>query len=220
MKVTKSSLPKPLSSSLLFFADWLPMGIFVVSFFACSGAGSISHAQIESSIAIWGAPTYPLCEIADLPGEKTVYVVHRFNPGMNAARFKIESGPGVTMTYVSETHYFASTLGNTQDGISVCYDTCTLGNQLIASITYMAYGTSSQCSRIRIVPHPSAQTVEAIKCNGVATRTYVEDLVVRLTGACGCGDTYGFAGAAQVFGCLPVAVENMTWGAIKALYRQ
>lgn len=182
---------------------------------------AVLNAQIESSIVVWGNPDDPLCEIADVPGERTVYVVHRFNPGMNAARFKIESGPGITMTYVSEVHYFASTVGNTQDGISVCYGTCTLGNQLIASITYLAYGTSSQCSRVHVVPHPSAQTVEAIKCNGVATRTYVEDLVISHagTGGCGCGDTHGFAGTAQVFGCLPVAVENTTWGAIKALYR-
>jgi len=177
-------------------------------------------AQIESSIAISGSPDFPLCNVSDVtPGTRTLYIIHRFNPGMNAVRFKIQAGPGVTMTYVSETHYFASTIGNTQSGISVCYGTCTLGNQLIASVTYTTYGTSSGCSKMLVVPHPSAQTVEAIKCNGVATRTYVEELVIEHNSGCGCPDTHGFLGTAQVFGCQPVPVASTTWGAIKALYR-
>jgi len=188
-----------------------------VSVFTCA----IASAQIETSIAIWGDPNYPLCEITDAPGERTVYVVHDYNTGTTAARFKIEPGPGNTMTYVSEVHYFSSTAGNVQDGISVCYGACTLDTPVIASITYMAYGTSSSCSRLLVVPHPSAETVEAIKCNGVATRAYGADLTLHRPGdACGCPVTHGFQGTAGVFACTPVAVENTTWGAVKALYRR
>ena len=196
-------------------------GILVVSFLACMGASSVANAQFKSSIAIWGDPNYPWCEIPDTPGERTVYVVHTFNTGTTAARFKIESGPGNTMTYLSETHYFASTLGNTQDGISVCYGTCTFDNVPIVSITYMAYGTSSSCSRLLVVPHPSAQTVEAINCGGVASGAYGEDLTLHFPGGgCGCPVTHYFPGTPQVFNCSPVAVQNTTWGAIKALYRK
>jgi hypothetical protein len=194
------------------------VSVFAVVFLIGLGACSMSIAQIESSIAVWGSPDYPLCEISDLPGERTLYVVHRFNPGMNAVRFKIEAGPGLTMTYVSEVHHFASTVGNTQDGISVCYGTCTLGNQLIASITYIANGTSAPSSRIVVAPHPSAQTIEAIKCNGVPTRAYGEDMTVSSGGGCGCPVTHSFPGTADVFSCDPAATKNTTWGAIKALY--
>lgn len=177
-----------------------------------------SAAQIESSISISGSADFPLCNVTDTPGTLTLYIIHRFNPGMNAARFKIESGSGVTMTYLSETHYFPSTIGTTQTGLSVCYGTCTLGNQVIASITYTTYGTSSGCSKMLVVPHPGAQTVEAIKCNGVATRTYVEDLYIERSSGCGCPDTHGFPGIAQLFSCEPVPVASTSWGAIKALY--
>jgi hypothetical protein len=195
-----------------------PSIIALVSFFL--GALPLgANAQIESSIRIVGDVNVPLCEINDTPGLRTLYVFHGFNGGMIASRFKIQAGPGVTMTYVSESHYFASTLGNTQDGISVCYGSCTLGDQLLASITYMAYGTSSSCSRMLVVPHPAAQTVEGIKCNGVATRTFVEDMaLMHNNSGCGCPPTHGFTGTAQLFGCQPLPVANKTWGAIKALY--
>ena len=180
---------------------------------------SVVKAQIESSIAISGSPNYPLCEINDIsPGVRTLYVIHRYNAGVIASRFKIQSGPGITMSYMSETHYFPFTIGNTQEGISVCYGPCELGEKLIASITYMAYGTTSPCSQILVVPHPSAQTVEAIRCDGIPTRTYVEDLAVSHNSGCGCPSTHGFQGTAQVFTCQPVPVANTTWGAIKSLF--
>ena len=180
---------------------------------------SRASAQIESSIRIVGDVTVPLCEINDTPGLHTLYVFHGFNAGMVASRFKVQAGPGATLTYVSEVHYFPSTIGNTQDGISICYGSCTLNDQLLASITYMAYGTSSSCSRMLVVPHPGAQTVEAIKCDGVATRTFVEDMaLMHNMSGCGCPPTHGFQGTAQVFTCQPVPVASTTWGAIKALY--
>jgi hypothetical protein len=122
------------------------------------------------------------------------------------------------MTYLSETHYFPMTVGNTQDGISVCYGECTIGDQLVASITYMAYGTSSGCSEVLVVPHPAAQTVEAIRCDGVATRTYVRDMFITHNSGCGCPNTHSFQGTPQLFGCQAVPVASKTWGAIKALY--
>jgi len=180
-----------------------------------------ARAQIESAIVIAGDPGRALCQITDVtPGLHTLYVVHAFNAGMVASRFKVQSGPGCTLTYVSEVHYFPSTIGNTQTGISVCYGQCTTGDQVIASIDYMGLGTSSSCSQMLIVPHPLAETVEAIKCSGVPTRTFVQDMFVGHNSGCGCPSAHGFAGTAQTFNCLPIAVAASTWGAIKALYRE
>jgi hypothetical protein len=179
-----------------------------------------AQAQVQSSIAIWGDARIPLCEVPDAPGERTVYVVHTINPGTTAARFKIETGPGNTMTYLSETHYFASTAGTTQDGISICYENCLLDNVVLASITYMAHGTSSSCSRLLVVPHPAAQTVEVMDCAGSSASAYGSDLTLHLPGGgCGCPVTHSFPGNAQTFSCSPVAVQTTTWGSIKALYR-
>jgi hypothetical protein len=154
------------------------------------------------------------------PGLRTVYVRHEFNIGATASRFKLSLGPGVSMTYVSETHPFPMTAGNTQDGISVCYGECTPGPLVLVTVTYMFIGATSQCSRLNVVPHPLAQTVDVIGCLGIPETAAASDMYVLAPGAiCGCPDSHAFAGNPQTFGCLPVAVETTTWGAIKALYK-
>jgi hypothetical protein len=177
-----------------------------------------------SSIAIWDG-TYPDCFTIDTPGLHTVQVVQRFSVGTLAARFKIVSDPGMTMTYVSETHPIAHSLGNTQDGLSVCYDECMTGTTVVAVITYMGYGTTEPCGKIRVVPHPLAETLDAMNCGGqfeVMTCTHLE---VRTTLAGGCNycvshmDLTSYPGTAKFFNCVPLPVESGTWGRIKSLYR-
>jgi hypothetical protein len=184
-----------------------------------AGLAGIAHAQytIEAS-AIDDAYD---CQLMSVPGIRTVYVRESFNFGSTAARFKLGLEPGSTWTYVSETHPFPSTLGNTQTGISVCYGSCLVGNILIASVTYMSYGTDQNCSKVLIQPHPDAETVEIMKCDGNPNAAYSRDLYIETSaGFCGCPDAHLIPGIAKHFGCTPVATENSTWGAIKALYRQ
>jgi hypothetical protein len=137
-----------------------------------------------------------------------------------ASRFRIEAGPGMTMTYVSEVHSFPMTVGNSQDGMSVCYGTCQGTDFLIATLTYMSYGTADGCSKLRVVPHPLAETVEAVECDGTLVRSHTLDMYVVTGTGCGCPEFYVFPGAPRSFGCEPLAVQSATWGAIKALYRE
>lgn len=178
-----------------------------------------------SSIAIWDG-TYPDCFTIDTPGLHTVQVVHRFSIGTLAARFKVVSDPGMTMTYVSETHPIAHSLGNTQDGLAVCYDECMGGSMVVAVITYMGYGTTtSPCSKIRVVPHPLAETLDVVNCDGqpeVATGTHLE---VRTSLSGGCNyctshmDATTYPGSAKFFNCVGLPTEPSTWGRVKELYR-
>lgn len=178
-------------------------------------------AQVEGSITLSSESNVHVCTIRDwAPGVRTVYVLHRFNVGATASRFRVQTGPGATLTYVSEQHHFASTFGNTQDGISICYGACSVGDLLLATITYLGYGTSSNCSEIRVVPHPLAQTVEAIACEGNPVRASIRDLAIYpVNGGCGCPPAESYPGSPQVFSCVPVPVASSTWGAIKAMYR-
>lgn len=174
------------------------------------GDGSIPHA--------------PICAIGDTPGLHTVNVFHRFSLGNIASRFKVASDPGMTMTYVSETHPYSNSLGNTQDGLSVCYDECVTGSTVVAVITYMGYGTStSPCSFIRVVPHPEAETLDAMTCGyepEIVSATHLE--VRRGSGSCNYCishmDRFYYPGTAEFFNCEALTVKSSTWGAIKALY--
>lgn len=182
-------------------------------------APSPGRAEISGAISVSSISLGYECEVLDLaPQVRTFYVLHTLNIGTTASRFKLAAGPGMTMTWMSETHALASTIGDTQNGISVCYGSCTVGDVLIASVTYLAYGTSASCSEIRVLPHPNATTIEAIRCDGVPIRVFGRNLQVSTSGICGCGSAVSFSGTPSNFACEPVAVQASTWGAIKALY--
>jgi hypothetical protein len=89
---------------------------------------------------------------------------------------------------------------------------------VLVAIDYMAYGTSAHCvGQLVVAPHPDAQTVEVIDCNGSPSAAVTRPLVVG-TG-CPCPSSRVYAGTAQVFDCTPLLVQASTWGAVKALYR-
>jgi len=188
----------------------------------------VPAALFASDIAIQDSDTGN-CFLVDTPGLHTVQVVHRVTTGARAVRFTIKPEPGMNMSYVSETHPF-SYLGNVQDGIAVCYGGCVTGNTVVATITYMGYGTTiAPCSLLRVVPAGlsagGAETLDVMGCDGieeVATGTHLE---VRPVGSSGCNycaagaQPSTFAGSPHFFTCSGLPIESSTWGMIKSLYR-
>ena len=178
-----------------------------------------ANGQTQGVITLSSQPSEVVCGFFNnLPGVRTVYALHTLNPGATASRFRIEQGGGMTMTYLSESHPFPATVGDVVSGVSICYGgACLIGNQVLLSVTYMAYGTSSHCSQLHVAAHPDAETVEAMDCGENSVRTFVEDLYNLVD--CGCPDARVIAGASQTFDCMPVPVSAKTWGGIKALYQ-
>lgn len=158
------------------------------------------------------------CKASDAPGIVTVFVRTSFNLGTRATRFRIQAGPGVTWTYLSETPLLGTFQGNTQTGIAICYEQCLVGQSALMSVQYMAYGTSEICvAELLITPHPDAQTVEVINCDGSPSVAVTRSLVVG--GICACPSSRTYPGTPQPFDCVPTPVRPTTWGTIKALYR-
>lgn len=195
----------------------LTLGVFV----GVAGRANPAIAQLEGSMFLSEQATAWDCALLDQsPGLHTVHVIHSLSQGAKASRFRIAAGSGMTMTYVSEVHSFPMSQGNTQTGISVCYENCLFGDFLVASITYTGYGTSTHCSQVQVVGHPSSGQVEAMRCNDVPVRMAIEDLAVSaFSGGCACPSPRSIPGTPQHFDCSPVPVAATTWGAIKALYR-
>lgn len=180
------------------------------------------QAQIVTDVIQPYETTPGTCIIFDnLPGARTVTVYHRFGFAL-ATRFKVSAGPDVTMVYVGETHYFANTLGDSQAGIQVCYGECFLPHDSpLVTINYLSFGTSGSCSEIGIVPHPDAETLDVIGCDGIPRAAGGGAMLVNQTANCiQCPPLIRyFSGTPVAFGCGPLAVETTTWGSIKALYR-
>jgi hypothetical protein len=162
------------------------------------------------------------CQLANDsgPGVRTIYIRHNFNIGATGSRFKIVLGSGATMTYLSETHPIALTVGDVQSGITFCYGTCTQDVVLLATVNYMSYATDENCSEVLVAPHPDAETVEVMGCDGSPMAAWVRDLnLLAPHGICGCPQPHIFAGTAYAFNCNALSTEQSTWGAVKALYR-
>lgn len=177
---------------------------------------SLSTAQATLELSA-GPYTY-FCQL-NAPGPvRTIYVRHTFHTGAAASRFRIEQGPGVTMTYLSETHPFPLSIGDSQTGLSVCYGGCLHGSLIVATIDYMSYGSDQNCSEVLIVPHPDAEVVEVIDCLGISSTAWVREISVGEF--CACPDPHTFAGNPETFDCQPLPVESKTWGGVKALYRR
>lgn len=162
------------------------------------------------------------CEMLDnQPGLIAVTVHHHFTVGGLAARFRVVPGPGVTLVYVSETHHFANTIGNTQTGVEVCYGACAAPNDTpLITIYYLAFGTSSPCAELRVVPHPAAEAVEVINCAGTPVSAWARGIFLNPSLLCSpCETATMFPGTPKYFSCEPLAMQASTWGAVKALYR-
>jgi hypothetical protein len=158
------------------------------------------------------------CQQSDGPGIVTVYVRTAFSIGTTASRFRVQASPEVTWSYLSETPLFSTFLGDTQVGIAICYDQCLVDQATLVAIQYMAYGTSTICTgHLSIVPHPDAETVDVIDCNGSPSTAITRPLAVG--GICACPSPHEYPGTAQIFGCTPLPVRASTWGAVKSLYR-
>ena len=160
------------------------------------------------------------CTLLDnSPGIRSLQVSHLPNPGTISSRFKLVTDARTTMTYVSEMVHVQSWLGNTQSGITLCYGACLGGDNLLVTVNYMSYGTSENCSKVQIVPHPDATTVDAIRCDQVPVGSFVQDLYVQaVAGDCGCPLVHFFDGSPGSFGCEPTPVLTTTWGGIKAMF--
>lgn len=188
-------------------------------------AAILTSAPKATADAIEIVGDFQDCFVADqTPGLHTMTVVHRFNTGSYAARFRLTANEGMTMSYVSETHAWVGTLGNMRDGMSVCYGSCQVGETVLGTITYQGYGTSHSCAELIVEPHPDAETLDIVNCSNqaeIATTFHFE-----------VGDPSGFCdlcvtdvppiqydGEPHLFDCQALPTSQSTWGAIKALYR-
>jgi hypothetical protein len=200
--------------------------LFVIFAVAIDGVVFLKSACAQQAIEVSSQPFGYDCLLNNDPGPglRTVFVRLSFNPGSTGARFKLVLGPGATMTYVSESISY-SYVGNTQTGISICFGSCLQGGQVqvIATVTYMSYGTDERCSELRLAPHPDAETVEVMDCNATPVTAWCADLQLLtyppVAFPCPCTDYHKFPGNPHQFDCKPVSVENSTWGRVKALYK-
>lgn len=168
------------------------------------------------------------CAFVDTaPALQPVYVFHMYTGGTVGSRFRLDV-EGLGWTFLGDQTDFLA-LGNSIDGIMICYEACLSGSFQILTANFFGSGIAPVCSRIRVVPYPGLG-VEAQDCDmnlgyaGAGEAIVNPDVSCQCT-ACRAGTDTACAlkpapaDAVQTMICGPVPVQQSTWGAIKTLYR-
>jgi hypothetical protein len=158
----------------------------------------------QNHIALYSDAGYTDCKLSDAgPGLVNVYVVHKSGGGATASQFKVQAGPGVTLSYLRDTLQPPSlSLGDTQNGITVAYSGCRYSEILVVTISYFASGTSRNCSTLSVVPDPAIGVIQVVDCGSFKLEGTGARLVINPDGTCDCGPT----------------TQITNWGRIKAQY--
>jgi hypothetical protein len=186
----------------------------------------ISHSVIFATSACGAAVRVAAdglalsCEIVDSQvGVREIYVVYTLSAGAEAVRFRLESSLGMTMSYLSEVHHVPDLGGDTQGGVTFCFGQFLAAPILLATVTYMAYGTSAQCSEIVVAPYPGSNTIDVIEYEGTHGSADGSHLIVNPNYLCAdCDDLIRYGPPDNPYDfCQPVGTDVTTWGRIKAI---
>jgi hypothetical protein len=161
-------------------------------------------------IGVYADPTGADCNIvATTSGLKRVHIVHSRTDGATASQFSAPKPACWTnAVYLSDVTMFAIAIGNSQTGIAIGYGQCHTGSVHVMSIDYFIQTAPTQfCCPYPVLPDtyaPSGQ-IEVGDCSFNTVFGAGATAVVNPDASCPCS--------------LPsIAVEETTWGRVKAMY--
>ncbi len=180
---------------------------FVLTILAIAAAAGPAFAQ-PGDISAYADAAGTNCNISDTGPLVSVYLLHKNTGGATASQFRVVAP--AQMTYLSQTEAPSMLrLGNANDDMSIAYTACLTGDFLICTVTYLGTGTTPACSQIWFEPAPTSAIpgeLAMVDCVVPSGNLWVPGsgrANVNPNGSCNCS----------------VAVQEKTWGGIKALYR-
>lgn len=177
-------------------------------------------------ISVSGDPYGSDCFLWDVaPGLVTYYVVHYAWVGATASQFWAPKPWCLGAVYLADAAVFPVTIGDSQTGVSIGYGSCLNGPIHVLTLNFFAQGTSPNCCCYFIYPHPQSETgdIEVVDCNDNLNSAYGWLGYINtdyLTCICTVAGRTAGEKPAGPYGCIndPIAVEQATWGKVKALY--
>jgi hypothetical protein len=140
------------------------------------------------------------------PGLLNIYVVCRWWNGSTAVQFSAPQPACFTAAWLSDTHVFPVTIGNSQYGVAVGFGSCRMPPVHVLTITYFAYGATPADCVYPTLPDPQSGSgwIEIADCN--FNLVQVSD-----------GGNYINPPEAA---CGSTPAETMTWGRVKSLFNE
>jgi hypothetical protein len=145
-----------------------------------------------------------------VPGLTTYWVVHQLTPGASAAQFSAPVPGCLLATYLSDQPVYPVTLGNSQIGVAIGYGVCFPSPNAILGIQFFTMGATFPCCPYPVLPDPNAVSgsIEVVDC--------LNNLITGVPS--GTGMVNGNPNDCLCDGV--IAVEESTWGKVKALYSE
>jgi hypothetical protein len=169
-------------------------------------AASVAFAQPPGSLFLSGDSLGTDCTTFDTPGLVHIYVVHLFTYGATASQFMIDCTSRVALTYLGEYSPYL-TIGNSQTGIAIAYQTCVPSPHMILDIHYLGEGLSQNCGSCHVIPDPLAipPYILVADCQDPPNLLTAigGEIWINPDGSCSC----------------IIPVQKTSWGQIKAMYK-
>jgi hypothetical protein len=159
--------------------------------------------KAQGSLRLYADPAFTQCTLSDTaPGVVSVYVALTVLDA-DGVRFRVAASPGFTGVWLSDaTPYYM--VGSSPIDLGVGFNKCLSGRNLVATITYQLFGTST-CSELAIAAPVGFLWPFFDTCDFTEYPLFNNGpLHVNCSGS---------------FDCNPVPVEPSTWGKVKSLYR-
>ncbi|UCH84333.1 MAG: hypothetical protein JSW50_01195 [Candidatus Latescibacterota bacterium] len=145
-----------------------------------------------------------------VPGLMAVHIVLPYysapgSGGVSACQFSAPQPACLNAQYLSDTHVFPVTIGNSQTGVAIGFGSCEQQPIHVLTINFFYQGPANECCFLWVRPSPDVASgeIELVDCNNTLY--------------------YGKGGAAIIDpdenDCIQyVATELSTWGKVKSLY--
>ena len=146
------------------------------------------------------------------PGSNNFYIVHQFNEGSTASQFKVADTTGLFFIQFTTPYLM---LGVWNDDLSLAYGGCVVGQHVLGTLSFLWFGTP--------IPTGCTNTLEVVP----APLSAIPGQIALVDCALPSGNLEAASGGRAFFSvnpecgpdCMKLAVEETTWGGVKALYR-
>ncbi len=184
--------------------------LMTLALMVCAGAAMADHVGVYSDPA---GTSCALTTLAPFPAQNATYLIHKFNAnGATAIQFKVNDASGLLFASAVFPAAFL-TLGTWNTDLSVAYGGCLQGDVAVGTLNFFSLGGTFSCASTLAIgaapTSPIPNEIATVECD-------FETLTAITGGTLWVGPN---AGACVGGPCDPLAVQENTWGGVKALYR-
>ena len=138
----------------------------------------------------------------------SLYLVHESHTGATAVNFSALRPACFSGLWLSDTRVFPNTVGNSQTGVIVNYGSCLQAPTHVLTMNFIVFGPTPPCCYYPVQPDPMNPSghIESVDCASQVWEAGDIPAIINPTPNCWDGI------------CVPIPVEDTTWGRVKAMF--